>query len=95
MPKPQNNALVVAPSANPRGPAPANVVTIYPLPEGVSFRILLPMLLSSVVYTLYAESTATLIGAPNVALKPGPSLYPGVPVPAIVVTTPVDVIFRI
>ena len=40
------------------------------------------------------ESTATPAGSLNIAFVPVPSAYPAVPLPTRVVTTPVDVIFR-
>ena len=84
----QNEAAVPAPSANAPGPPPASVLTT---PPGVTF--LMRLLNMSATKILPPESTATPAGLSNEAAAPVPSARPIDPLPASVLTTPVDDIF--
>src|ERR1700693_1164157 len=85
-----NEAAVPVPSAFPRLADPARVVTI---PEDVIFRIVL--LPRSTTYMFPDESTARPAGPRNEADVPVPSVLPGLPDPASVVTVPSGVTFWI
>jgi len=78
------------PFAEPASPVPAKVVTA---PKEVIF--LIKLLLESATYTFPFASTAIPLGYEKLAAVPVPFEDPTEPLPATVVTTPADVIFRI
>src|SRR6185312_14163246 len=87
---PLNKAAVAVPLTKLALPEPANVVTTSPV-EILRIRLFA----KSATYRFPEASSATPHGLLNEAEVPVPLAEPMLPEPATVVTTPVEVIFRI